>query len=1234
MWSRLFGGAKGAGAPVFSVASLVALHDTLLHARSQGAMASPQQIVESVRQIGEMLVYGDQRLRAGELDEQNSGPLSVGGNGSGSGGNERYLEVFCERRMLGTFVTLFRDAHVLNCWAGVAVQVLQTVSILLINAARSATLFFLLSNNHVNDLIESPFDETDEELLGYYISLLKTLSAAFGSGGASTLQFFFLAAPRLKNASAAAALSTPPRDRFPLYTSSVHFCAAEDGMVRTATRQIVLNVLRARDAGVRAFLLAGGGCDAGKDLASLLVHSFVRTLHAVNAALTAVLAASGSGAESTLDDAWGTLVDEVLYLGDVLALEDEESSPSPAGPAAIGIRRITEGIEARVIQLVLEGVLLPALFGPPPLGEPGVVATVSSAPSSSSSHTALSTTTTTTTTAPIHAELALRVLGLLVLSVAPTSPSFARAVVVSLCRETPRLLELITRPQASPSTQSSGIILLHALMQLGLRFLPLATSLAPTASAAALEGTRATLHALALAGLFPERFLRCELEPQEESKSASTPPSPRRPTAAATSSGGTASPARPRAFTSNSSAALPLAPNPAVIAATLSPAGAAAAAAAPGTLRGRSKTLASPLPEGAPMASFRSLHLSPSSAWWKQDEVDTLAATASSLETDSGGLFSPSTANDAPVSNAASALPHSESLNPSAREATPRVQKRALVLPPLAHHIAQAARGAVAASLVALLTAAPCTQPASIANILVPAALLLIRITFSPAGGDPAGGGAAAPRFPLPSLAAAAAQLATQLRQRLLGTLGSGDFLCGVLPTVLGIEDAAEEECRGGEVKKASAALLVGYFKPPPLPPPQAQAALEDWRKASAVLKRLAEDGCKLWAGDGLRRFAEDPRGVINATSSVAPAACAVPAASGGAQTADPLLEALLESRKPQEQRRPTPQPSPGDFYLSSLALARHLCLLRAVLRAGQGNALPYLCARVYPPGQLPPGLLPPPTGPAAAQPPPLDPQCASDDLLSNVWTGEDGAVRDLSPPLNSIRAGDTLSVATLPWLEGVVYPVCMEEFPSPLSAAPAPPPGSASHAAVQAAEARASGALGEFISRVRSGGIQGRRAAVVLGRSYIVISEFLPSGCPGGSSSGGSNSSSSGGAALAPRKRARALVVLPLHCTFVAPAAQAGAANIVDVRALLRAPPDAGAAQGLAVEPVRLTGQQSLGASQDAPPFLRGFTLAFASSDSSAELASHVDLSRTKVLKAHLATLQQLEKYYLNWAE
>lgn len=43
------------------------------------------------------------------------------------------------------------------------------------------TAVYFLSNNHVNDLISSRVDPTEEELVAYYISFLKTLSLWVGS---------------------------------------------------------------------------------------------------------------------------------------------------------------------------------------------------------------------------------------------------------------------------------------------------------------------------------------------------------------------------------------------------------------------------------------------------------------------------------------------------------------------------------------------------------------------------------------------------------------------------------------------------------------------------------------------------------------------------------------------------------------------------------------------------------------------------------------------------------------------------------------------------------------------------------------------------------------------------------------------------------------------------------------------------------------------------------------------
>ena len=337
--------------PSFSVACISLLHAKLLEQRALGAAASPSIIVEAIRRIGEVLVYGDQRRddERGVVGVVGGATSGSGRSGGGSGASERYLEMFCELNVLRTFVDLYRDASEYSL-VGVAAQVLQTVSILLLNAARPSTLFYLLSNNHINDLIEVPLDETDEEAVGFYVSLLKTLSLAFGTGAADTLQFFFLAdvGPRRSTGDelSPAALPTPPR--FPLFSAALRFSSAADGMVRTTTRQIVLNCLRARDASVRAFLCG----TPAMALCARLEAALIESLTAADSILR-VPGADTRAANDRLDCAWGALVDELLYWGDVLALPDVEEYDSAAAgdnTAKSSLRPLTDILHATLLR--------------------------------------------------------------------------------------------------------------------------------------------------------------------------------------------------------------------------------------------------------------------------------------------------------------------------------------------------------------------------------------------------------------------------------------------------------------------------------------------------------------------------------------------------------------------------------------------------------------------------------------------------------------------------------------------------------------------------------------------------------------------------------------------------------------------------------------------------------------------------------------------------------------------
>ncbi|VDM60856.1 unnamed protein product [Angiostrongylus costaricensis] len=162
-------------------------------------------LVEALRAIAEILIWGDQN-------------------------DSSVFDLFLERQMLSYFLQIMKqDGGSLN------VQLLQTLNILFENIRHETSLYFLLSNNHVNSIITHNFDFNNEEIMAYYISFLKTLSFKLNP---STIHFFFNEAT----------------DEFPLLTESLKFFDSTESMVRIAVRNIVLNIVRVDDASMTRFV--------------------------------------------------------------------------------------------------------------------------------------------------------------------------------------------------------------------------------------------------------------------------------------------------------------------------------------------------------------------------------------------------------------------------------------------------------------------------------------------------------------------------------------------------------------------------------------------------------------------------------------------------------------------------------------------------------------------------------------------------------------------------------------------------------------------------------------------------------------------------------------------------------------------------------------------------------------------------------------------------------------------
>ncbi|XP_014661770.1 PREDICTED: protein CLEC16A-like [Priapulus caudatus] len=153
-------------------------------------------LVETLRQIAEILIWGDQN-------------------------DSSVFDFFLEKNMLGYFLKIMRQKY----GRYVCVQLLQTLNILFENISNETSLYYLLSNNHINSIIVHKFDFSDEEIMAYYISFLKTLSLKLNT---HTVHFFY----------------NEHTNDFPLYTEGIKFFNHSEIMVRNAVRTLTLNVYK------------------------------------------------------------------------------------------------------------------------------------------------------------------------------------------------------------------------------------------------------------------------------------------------------------------------------------------------------------------------------------------------------------------------------------------------------------------------------------------------------------------------------------------------------------------------------------------------------------------------------------------------------------------------------------------------------------------------------------------------------------------------------------------------------------------------------------------------------------------------------------------------------------------------------------------------------------------------------------------------------------------------------
>jgi protein CLEC16A len=313
MLASLFGARRDR----FTLANIRRLTDVLRVTPASGfSRHTASQVVETFREIAELMIYGDQH-------------------------DPSFFDAFIEQRVMAHFTKFISPPGGGRPDRDIALQLLQTLAIVVQNIREETSLFFLFSEGHVpKRLVEANLDFDDEEVLGRYVSLLKTTSMRLN---ARTVQmFFFTGTETREGGKAAGEQSDAVAAAFPLFAAGARFLSHHESMVRAASRTITLNCLAVTDARVRQFLCSPkpwGKC----------VPRAVEAAGATVAALTEATLFAEPDAPGARERA-----NLVAELGDLLSFVDDATGL----PEANG-----ESLAERVETELWNGLVAPTLLG-------------------------------------------------------------------------------------------------------------------------------------------------------------------------------------------------------------------------------------------------------------------------------------------------------------------------------------------------------------------------------------------------------------------------------------------------------------------------------------------------------------------------------------------------------------------------------------------------------------------------------------------------------------------------------------------------------------------------------------------------------------------------------------------------------------------------------------------------------------------------------------------------------
>ena len=221
--------------------------------------------------------------------------------------DQTYFDTFCELDFMKEFIVASKSRNI-----EILLQIIKSMSALILTITNKTSLFYIFSNNFINNIITNDdIQESSEDFLSFYVNFLKSLSLKIDT---TTIQLFF----------------QKEKNSFPLLENALKLYNNDDSMIKNVVRNIFLKFagLSTEYPPLKEYLMSlpilKYFCFLSCRLTDMTLE--LNKLAGYNILYNYNLSPEFDFNYEKLKGMHDDLIDEILYLNDILSINDSDIS--------------------------------------------------------------------------------------------------------------------------------------------------------------------------------------------------------------------------------------------------------------------------------------------------------------------------------------------------------------------------------------------------------------------------------------------------------------------------------------------------------------------------------------------------------------------------------------------------------------------------------------------------------------------------------------------------------------------------------------------------------------------------------------------------------------------------------------------------------------------------------------------------------------------------------------------